>query len=130
MGNAFGIGNFSPYFNNGRSSSTNWYPVLPTEDMLVEPGGKALTDLLHSISEVNHKRVAAMTRHPKRFTIGTEQRVENVVAQNWHGLEHREGRAMKSKRGMCARLLLWLLVLLLAAPPGGSWPRARKRADR
>jgi len=26
---------------------------------------------------------------------------------------------MKSKRGMCARLLLWLLVLLLAAPPGG-----------
>jgi uncharacterized membrane protein YgcG len=26
---------------------------------------------------------------------------------------------MKSKRGMCARLLLWLLVLLLATPPGG-----------
>ena len=26
---------------------------------------------------------------------------------------------MKSKRGMCARLLLWSLVLLLAAPPGG-----------
>ena len=26
---------------------------------------------------------------------------------------------MKSKRGMCARVLLWSLVLLLAAPPGG-----------
>ena len=26
---------------------------------------------------------------------------------------------MKSKRGMCARLLLWSLALLLAAPPGG-----------
>jgi len=26
---------------------------------------------------------------------------------------------MKSKRGMCARLLLWSLVLLVAAPPGG-----------
>jgi hypothetical protein len=26
---------------------------------------------------------------------------------------------MKSKRGICARLLLWSLVLLLAAPPGG-----------
>src|SRR5512137_928246 len=26
---------------------------------------------------------------------------------------------MKSKRGMCARLLMWSLVLLLAAPPGG-----------
>jgi hypothetical protein len=25
---------------------------------------------------------------------------------------------MKSKRGICARLLLWLPVLLLAAPPG------------
>ena len=26
---------------------------------------------------------------------------------------------MKSKRGICARLLLWSLVLLIAAPPGG-----------
>ena len=33
---------------------------------------------------------------------------------------------MKSKRGMCARLLLWLLVLLLAAPPGGIMAQGKE----
>jgi hypothetical protein len=33
---------------------------------------------------------------------------------------------MKSKRGMCARLLMWLLVLLLAAPPGGIMAQSQE----
>ena len=35
------------------------------------------------------------------------------------GSEHQGRRAMKGRRGFCIRLLLWSLVLLLAAPPGG-----------
>ncbi len=41
-----------------------------------------------------------------------------------------EGRTMKNKRGICARLLLWSLALLLAAPPGGVMAQGPDQAGQ
>jgi hypothetical protein len=60
-----------------------------------------------------------LTAHAKGITINDQREKEGVVVGNRHRVQHREGRAMKSKRGIYAPLLLWSPALLLAAPPGG-----------